>query len=76
MGLKIKKGTYGSYERPCIYIIDTETHYQEYAECAYLNDYGRELIQKLFGQLEFCVKHDIPIEIDGFRTNKELFPEG
>lgn len=78
MALRIEKGTYGSYKRPCIYITDTdpETHYQEYAELQPMNDYAIEVLQKIFGRLEYCAKHNIPIEIDGFRTDKELYPNG
>lgn len=76
MGLKIEKGTYGSYERPCIYFTDTQTHYTEYAEYAYLNEYGKEIIQKICGQIEYCIKHNIPIEVEGFRTDKNLYPDG
>ena len=76
MTLKIKKGTYGSYEKSCIWMTDTEVHCNEFALYCQMDDFSKDVINKILARLEYFVKHNIPIEIDGFRTNKELYPEG
>ena len=73
----IKKGTYGSYERPCIWLIDEEVHSQEFIQyCDIKDDKAKEYINLILARLEYCTKHNIPITIEGFRTDKNLYPQG
>lgn len=65
--IQIRKGTYGSYERPCIYITDTTNGTQEYIELQNINDYGREMMQEIFSRLEYYISHKHEIEVEGFR---------
>lgn len=76
--MKIRKDTYGSYERPCIYLIDEESHSIECIQYCEMTDadIAKEYLNIILARLEYCVKNNINISIDGFRTDKDKYPNG
>lgn len=73
----IRKGTYGTYERPCIWIIDEETHQQEFILLhQFSEEDSYEYALMILARIEYCLKHGIELKVEGFRTDKEKYPEG
>lgn len=73
----IRKGTYGSYERPCIWLVDEKYHQQEYIEYYYIKgEQAKEYLNDILARIEYCLKHNINVTVEGFRTDKEKYPNG
>lgn len=64
--MKIVKGTYGTSERPCIWLIDKETRTNQYILLGDLNEFSRDILKDILARLEYSIKENQKIEIEGF----------
>lgn len=72
--LKVYPGTYGSDQRPCIYIQpDANRPDREFILEENMDANACKLI---LAYIEYSQQRGVPFEVTGFRTNKELYPDG